>query len=82
MIETANLKHIKEKSKAALIDYQFVSFDLLTYIYSNFTFYVPINILFSLIILHKYAPLNRLRTLLTYMLTSDLLTYLNTQHRD
>ena len=31
MIETSNLKHIKEKSKVLLTDYQFVSFDLLTY---------------------------------------------------
>ena len=40
MIETSNLKHIKEKSKAKMTDYQLVSFDLLTYFYSNFTFYV------------------------------------------
>ena len=38
MIETSNLKHIKEKSKAVMIDYQFVSFDLPTYFYSTFTF--------------------------------------------
>ena len=38
MIETSNLKHIKEKSKAVMIVYQFVSFDLLTYLNSNFTF--------------------------------------------
>ena len=62
MIETSNLKHIKEKSKAVMIYYQFVSYDLLTFL--------------------KYAPLNSLWTLLTYILTSDLLTYLNTQHRD
>ena len=43
MIETPNLKHIKQKSKANMIDYQFVSFDLLTYFYSNFTFYVSNN---------------------------------------
>ena len=40
-IETSNLKHIKEKSKAVMIDYQFVSFDLLTYFYSTFTFMCP-----------------------------------------
>ena len=40
MIETPNLKHIKQKSKAKMIAYQFVSFDLLTYFYSSFTFYV------------------------------------------
>ena len=40
MIETSNLKHIKEKSKAVMNDYQFVSFDLLTYFYFKFTFYV------------------------------------------
>ena len=38
MIETLNLKHIKEKSEALMIDYQFVSFDLLTYFNSDFTF--------------------------------------------
>ena len=38
MIQTSNLKHIKEKSKAVMIDYQFVSFYLLTHFYSNFTF--------------------------------------------
>ena len=38
MIDTSNLKHIIDKSKAVMIDYQFVSFDLLTYFYSNFTF--------------------------------------------
>ena len=43
MIETPNLKHIKQKSKANMIDYQFVSFDLLTYFYSNLTFYVSNN---------------------------------------
>ena len=40
MIEASNLKHIKEKSTVEIIDYQFESFDLLTYFYSNFTFYV------------------------------------------
>ena len=40
MIETPNLKHIKQKSKAKMIDFQFVSFDLLTYFNSNITFYV------------------------------------------
>ena len=43
MIETPNLKHIKQKSKANMIDYQYVSFDLLTYFYSNFTYYVSNN---------------------------------------
>ena len=43
MIETTNLKHIKQKSKANMIAYQFVSFDLLPYFYSNFTFYVSNN---------------------------------------
>ena len=38
MIKTSNVKHIKEKSKAKMTDYQYVSFDLLTYFYSNFTF--------------------------------------------
>ena len=37
MIETSNLKQIKEKRKAVMIDYQFVTFDLLTYFYSDFT---------------------------------------------
>ena len=37
MIETSNMKCIKEKSKAVMIDYQFVSFDLLTYFYSDLT---------------------------------------------
>ena len=31
MIETSNVKRIKEKSKAVMIDYQFVSFDTLTF---------------------------------------------------
>ena len=31
MIETSNVKRIQEKSKAVMIDCQFVSFDLLTY---------------------------------------------------
>ena len=43
MIETPTLKHIKQKSKAKMINYQFVSFDLLTYFYSIFTFYVSNN---------------------------------------
>ena len=37
MIETSNLKQIKEKRKAVMIDYHFVTFDLLTYFYSDFT---------------------------------------------
>ena len=38
MIETSNLKQIKENSKAVMTDYQFITFDLLTYFYSDFTF--------------------------------------------
>ena len=38
MIETSNLKRMKKKSEALMIDYQFLSFDLLTYFYSDFTF--------------------------------------------
>ena len=38
MIETSNLKRIKEKDDVLMVDYQFVSFDLLTYFYSDFTF--------------------------------------------
>ena len=38
MIETSNLKQIKEKRTAVMTDYQFVIFDLLTYFYSDFTF--------------------------------------------
>ena len=34
MRETSNLKRRKEKSKAVMIDCQFVSFDLITYFYS------------------------------------------------
>ena len=37
MIETSNLKQIKEKRKAVMIDYQSVTFDQLTYFYSDFT---------------------------------------------
>ena len=37
VIETSNLKQIKEKRKAVMIDYQFVTLDLLTYFYSDFT---------------------------------------------
>ena len=37
MIETSNLKQIKEKRNAVMIDYKFVTFDLLTYFYSDFT---------------------------------------------
>ena len=43
-------------SKAAMIDYQFVSFDILLF---KLYFYVQNNKLFSLIFL-KYAPLNSL----------------------
>ena len=38
MIETSNLKQIKEKMKAVMADYQFVIFNLLTYFYADFTF--------------------------------------------
>ena len=38
MIGTSNLKHIKEKNKAVMFDYQCLSFDLLAYFYFNFTF--------------------------------------------
>ena len=43
MIEIPNLKHIKQKSKAKMIAYQFVSFDLLAHFYSNFTSYLENN---------------------------------------
>ena len=64
MIETPNLKHIKQKSKVKMIAYQFASFDLLTYFYSNF-YFLCVKQLLSLIVFLKYAPLNSLWTILT-----------------
>ena len=50
-----------------------------TYLTFYSDFYVQNNILFSLFPFLKYAPLNSLWILWTYMLTYDLLTKLNTQ---
>ena len=38
MIENSNLRRIKEKNKAVMTDYQFVTFVLLTYFYLDLTF--------------------------------------------
>ena len=61
MIEASNLKRIKEKSEALMIDYQFVSFDLVTYFNSDLIFKCKtIIILLSLIVFLKYTSLNSL----------------------
>ena len=68
VIETSNLKRIKEESKDVMIDSQLVIFDLLLF---KLYFYVQNNILFSLIVFLKYAPLDR-NTLKNHAVTHNI----------
>ena len=65
MKDTSNLRGIKKDNKAVVIDYQFVTFDLLTFFHFEFTFICKT--------IYCLVPLKNLRKLLTYIITSDLM---------
>ena len=65
MIETSNLMRIEEKRKALMMDFQFITFDLLTYFLQTLLLCVKQYFAKSEFFL-KYTYMNSLLTLLTY----------------